>query len=84
MDTTILAVDGVAFDARSLSADVEQALRASGYSALRGVDVVAISGVVFLQGCVPSYHMKQVAQAAVMSMPGVCEVRNELDVVYPH
>lgn len=72
-----------AFAARTLSADVQRELRATGYPALRGVNVVAISAVVLLQGRVPSYHMKQVAQATVMNLPGVREIRNELDVVFP-
>jgi len=67
-------------DPLSLSVDIEQALRAAGYSGLRGVEIVVKSGVVLLTGRVPSYHMKQIAQATAMRMPGVLDVCNELDV----
>jgi osmotically-inducible protein OsmY len=86
----VLPVDAIACDWRiaapstrvplALSADIERALRATGYSALRGVDIVVNSGVVFLTGRVPSYHMKQLAQVTAMRMPGVLDVCNELDV----
>lgn len=83
MNTTNLSADDVACDAHVLSANVERGLRATGYSALRSVDVIVISGVVVLQGRVPSYHMKQVAQAIVMTVAGVRDVYNELDVANP-
>lgn len=69
-------------DPLSLSIDIERALRATGYSALRGIDIVVESGVVFLTGRVPSYHMKQLAQATAMRMTGVVGVHNELEVAW--
>ena len=90
MNSTVLPANAVACDWRfaassacsplSLSADIERALRATRYSALRGVDIVVNSGVVFLTGRMPSYHMKQLGQATAMRMPGVFDVCNELDV----
>ena len=64
-----------------LSAEIERALHATGYRPLRGVDIAIHCEVVFLRGRVPTYHMKQLAQAAALAVPGVCEVRNELDIV---
>lgn len=64
-----------------LTAEIERALHATGYQPLRRVAIAIDSEVVFLRGRVPTYHMKQLAQAAVLAVPGVCEVRNELDIV---
>jgi osmotically-inducible protein OsmY len=64
-----------------IAAQVEQALRESGYSPLRNVRVLAILSVVQLQGTVPSYHFKQLAQTTAITVPGVREVQNEVDVV---
>lgn len=64
-----------------LTAEIERALHATGYGLLRGVAIEIHCEVVFLRGRVPTYHMKQLAQAAVLAVPGVCEVRNELDIV---
>jgi osmotically-inducible protein OsmY len=63
-----------------IAAQVEHALWDSGYSPLRNVRALAILSVVQLQGTVPSYHFKQLAQATALSVPGVREVQNELDV----
>lgn len=67
----------------SLSVKVERALQSTAYSALRGVRVSVHDEVVVLRGRVPTFHMKQIAQAAAGSVPGVREVRNELDVAGP-
>ena len=63
--------------------EVEQALRTKGYQCLRGIEISVYYRVAFLRGHVPSFHMKQVAQTAARVVPGVCEVRNELNVVCP-
>jgi len=68
---------------RSLEARIERALQATGYPPLRNLHIWAVEGVAILRGAVPSYYMKQVAQAAVSGVPGVCDVQNELDVVPP-
>jgi hypothetical protein len=66
---------------RRLCDQIIQVLRATGYLPLRDLDVVAAGGIVILRGRVSSYYLKQLAQATVLALPGVDEVRNELDVV---
>jgi osmotically-inducible protein OsmY len=65
----------------SLAQRVERALRATGYPPLRAVNVSACGRLVILQGRVPSYYLKQLAQAAAMDVAGAGELRNELEVV---
>ena len=62
---------------------IEHALRATGYPPLRNLHVLAFEGIAVLGGAVPSYYMKQIAQAAVSGVPGVSDVHNELEVVPP-
>lgn len=64
----------------SLSFNVTRALCATGYVQLRGVKVALNGEVILLRGSVPSYYMKQLAQAAALVVPGVREIRNELNV----
>jgi osmotically-inducible protein OsmY len=63
-----------------LAERVERALRATGYPALRDVEIVVRDGRVVLGGRVPSYYMKQIAQVAVLAVPGALELANDLDV----
>jgi len=65
---------------RELAGEVRQALRSTGYAALRMVRVFADGQLVTLQGRVPSYYLKQVAQTAAMDVAGVRELHNELEV----
>lgn len=58
-------------------------LRQSSYFELREVSCDFSGGVLTLQGSVPSYHLKQLAQASVAHVPGVVEVRNRVEVVMP-
>jgi osmotically-inducible protein OsmY len=60
---------------------VGRALRATGYPPLRAAEVSVCGRLVILRGRVPSYYMKQLAQAAAMDVPGVRELRNDVDVV---
>jgi osmotically-inducible protein OsmY len=60
---------------------VERALRATGYPPLRAVEVSVCGQLVILRGRVPSYYMKQFAQAAALALPGVRELRNDVEVV---
>jgi osmotically-inducible protein OsmY len=62
---------------------VERVLRASGYEPLRAVAVSVIDRVVVLQGQVPSYFLKQIAQATALAIPGAHQIHNCLDVVPP-
>jgi osmotically-inducible protein OsmY len=64
-----------------LAERIEHALRATGYPALRAVEVSVCGGVVILQGRVPSYYLKQLAQATAMEIAGVRELRNDVEVV---
>jgi hypothetical protein len=64
-----------------LGTRIERALRATGYPPLRNVHILAAEGIAILRGTVPTYYMKQIAQAAVSGVPGVIDVHNELDVV---
>jgi osmotically-inducible protein OsmY len=60
---------------------VRRALGATGYPPLRKVEVLVQGRRVILRGSVPSYFMKQVAQAAALDVPGIGEVVNEVEVV---
>jgi osmotically-inducible protein OsmY len=66
-----------------LAERVERALRATGYGPLRTVRVSVTDGLVALEGRVGSYYLKQLAQAAVLAVPGAQQVRNGLEVVQP-
>jgi osmotically-inducible protein OsmY len=63
-----------------LAERVERALRATGYGPLRGVEVAVHARYVILGGRVPSYYLKQVAQATALTVSGARHVRNDLDV----
>jgi osmotically-inducible protein OsmY len=61
----------------------ERVMRATGYGALRNIDVHVYRSYVILGGRVPSYFMKQVAQMTALTVPGARHVRNDLDVAPP-
>jgi osmotically-inducible protein OsmY len=65
----------------SLAERIDRALRANGYPALRTIEVSAQDGRVVLKGRVPSYYMKQVAQATALTVAGVQELWNGVEVV---
>jgi hypothetical protein len=67
---------------RASAADLaERALRSSPYLALRNVACENRDGVLTLRGCLPTYYLKQVAQAVVAPIEGVRRVVNEIEVV---
>ena len=79
-------------DAREATARLEdtchaervlRALRAVGYGPLRRIEVTVRAGVIILQGRVPSYYMKQIAQATALAVPGTDQLRNDLEVGRP-
>jgi osmotically-inducible protein OsmY len=70
-------------EAQRLAERVRQALEATGYGPLRRLTVTVLARRVVLAGHVPSYYLKQVAQTAVLAVPGTHQVRNDLDVVVP-
>jgi len=80
LEATASLVTQILEDER-LAERVECALRSSGYGSLRSVSVAASAGVVVLGGRVSSYYLKQVAQAAVLAVPGAHQIRNGLAVV---
>jgi osmotically-inducible protein OsmY len=66
-----------------LAERIKCALHATGYGALRVVEVSVTTRIVILVGIVPSYHLKQVAQATALAVPGADRIHNGLDVVRP-
>lgn len=62
---------------------IEQALQATGYRTFRNLHVRVAGGRAILRGRVPSYYLKQKAQAVTLTVCGVDEVQNELEVVFP-
>lgn len=60
---------------------VRRALSATGYPALRNLDVEYCRDTVVLWGRVPSYHQKQLAQVIVQRVNGVRGIANGLEVV---
>lgn len=56
------------------------ALFASGYSQLRHLQVSFEHGRVTLQGQLPTYYLKQVAQSVILDVDGVREIDNDVRV----
>jgi osmotically-inducible protein OsmY len=67
---------GIAESARSR-------LQRSSYSALKDVGCTCRDGTLELQGFLPSYYLKQVAQTLVTGVDGVTAVVNRIEVT-PH
>jgi osmotically-inducible protein OsmY len=66
---------------KQLSEDIRRALLATGQMWLREVVVAAnANGRVVLQGRVPSYYLKQLAQSAALAVVGVNSVENQIAV----
>jgi hypothetical protein len=64
----------------SLASVAFEALLRAGHGRLRWLSVSADGATVVLAGTVPSYYLKQLAQEAVLGLPGVGAVRNEIHV----
>jgi CheY-like chemotaxis protein len=58
----------------------EHRLRSHPYLALKNVSCDFHDGVLILHGWLPTYYLKQLAQAAVMGIEEVQQVRNEIQV----
>lgn len=70
-----------AVDANSdLVTAVRNALSKSIHSWLQQIDVSNQDEVIVLKGNVPTFHLKQLALAAAMRVPGVVRVSNHLKV----
>jgi osmotically-inducible protein OsmY len=61
----------------------EGRLRRSAYLALQHLSCEFRAGVLTLRGRLPSYYLKQVAQALVATVEGVTRVDNQVEVVAP-
>ena len=62
---------------------VNKRLQSSTYSSLRTIKCEQRRGILILQGVVPTFYEKQLAQETVRHIPGVDKIRNEIDVVHP-
>ena len=66
---------------REVEDRIRNQLRDNAYRALRQVAWQYHDGVLTLRGQLPSYYLKQMAQAAVAGTAGVEQVVNEIEVV---
>ncbi len=64
-----------------LALQAERCLRSSPYLALRNIVCDSEEGIIVLKGCLPSYYLKQLAQATVNSLAGVTHVVNQIEVM---
>lgn len=64
-----------------LQSCIEDALRDSGYSALRSIAVRVHEGMVLLDGKVTTYYLKQFAQSLVLQIDGVQQLHNRIEVI---
>ena len=67
----------------ALAAAAAGSLQESGYAALCFVGCQAHGDRIVLNGSVPNYHLKQLAQAIVQRVSGVRRVDNRLAVRWP-
>jgi osmotically-inducible protein OsmY len=63
--------------------EAEERLGKTSYRALRDVSCIAVDGVLYLHGCLPSQYLKQVAQEVASSARGVGHVINRIVVSTP-
>ncbi len=61
-----------------LNARIHRALILTGQFPLRNIRVAANDGHVSLAGRLPSFYLKQLAQAAALTVPGVESLDNQL------
>jgi len=69
---------------RALVEAVARALSATGYLALREIQVEIDCDIAVLWGRVPNYHQKQLAQAVAQKVVGVRGIANGIEVVCCH
>ncbi len=55
-------------------------LRGSAYPPIRALTCTFHDGVLTIGGALPSFHLKQVAQAAVQGVEGVSQIENRIEV----
>ena len=76
-----LSKDGLLVDFHAISEAARSCLRNSPYRAIQNLSCEYDRGVLFLRGQVHCYYHKQLAQEAVVRLPGVSLVVNETEVV---
>jgi hypothetical protein len=81
-DSRLLAVPGIP-QREGLGLEAERRLRRSGDLAMRDVSCEAHAGIVRLRGRLPSYYLKQMAQAIVAEIEGVRRVVNLIEIAIP-
>jgi len=59
----------------------EARLRSNSYLALKNISCEARGRLLILRGCLPSYYLKQVAQAVVAQIDGVERIDNLIEVL---
>ena len=65
----------------SLEDVIQGVLQRTGQYYLRGIDIVVQPDSVVLQGFVPTYYMKQVAQEAVLTVADGHRIDNQIEVI---
>ena len=73
----------LALPAGDVAEQAERRLRSHSYLALKNVSCEYREGVLTLRGCLPTYYLKQVAQAVVGRLDGVKRIVNEIEVTPP-
>lgn len=68
---------------RELQLVADAALRGSGYPALSFIGCEVRDGEIILEGRVPTFHLKQLAQAVIQQVVGAVRLDNRLAVGYP-
>lgn len=66
---------------QQIAEGAENCLRHNSYLALKNVRCECCEGVLTLRGCLPTYYLKQMAQAVVGRIEGVQRIVNEIEVV---
>jgi hypothetical protein len=61
----------------------ERRLRRNAYLAVRDISCEFHGGVLTLRGCLPTYHLKQIALTAVAVIEGVERIDDQILVVAP-
>jgi osmotically-inducible protein OsmY len=59
----------------------ERCLGSNPYLALKNITCEVTQGTLTLRGCLPSYYLKQIAQAAVARIDGVERIDNQIEVI---
>jgi hypothetical protein len=73
----------ITLDIPDVAERAESELRRNSYVALKNVACEFRDGVLILNGCLPTYYLKQVAQEAVARLNGIARIENRIEVVAP-